>query len=56
MMNAVSVNLPSELYQAIESHAHGQGLRKSQLIRQVLEDYISTLHEKKSAPTDDAEG
>lgn len=54
-MNAVSVNLPSDLYLAIESHAHGQGLRKSQLIRQVLEDYISQLEEKEPAIMDAAE-
>ncbi len=42
-MNAVSIKLPDNLNNALEWHATQQGLRKSQLMRTVLENLVPGL-------------
>ena len=39
-MDTISLKLPSELNQALEIQARQRGLRKSQLMRVILETYI----------------
>ena len=41
-MNAVSVKLPVELDVALEQQARARGLRKSQLMREILESFVNS--------------
>ena len=45
-MDTVSLKLPVELNQALERQARQHGLRKSQLMRQILETYVEENMER----------
>ena len=48
-MNTISLKLPDHLDNALARHAHRQGLKKSQFMRQVLENDIA--RREKHAPS-----
>ena len=46
-MNTVSLKLPNHLDNALARHANRQGLKKSQFMRKVLENYIARREKAK---------